>query len=170
MVECLVESIRCQERSTTWLLLATAMRGLTRRAEHNFAVSRLAKMPVFDKVEVLLGRKWTALECVARALRHTKELRDVFRTAGEIQYANKGISNEQLVVNGQSYDMMQCFVKSWWMDSRDNADKVYSLRWHRMRYYPDVPPRRPVVVDGESYVLVMDDATGAASHWEKQEL
>ena len=168
MVECLVESIRCQERSTTWLLLATAMRGLTRE-ESLSAAGRHPNMPVVEKVNVLHEHQWTALQCVARALRHTKQVHDVFRTAAEIQYLDKGVSSEQLVVNGEYYDTMQCFVKAWLVDPKDEASKAPFLWWYRARYFADFSPDRPVVVEGESYVLVINDTTGVASRWEKQE-
>ena len=167
-VDCFVEAARCFEDPDALLLVASAMRGITNGEDH--AACRNSKMPIVDKVEVLLEREWTALECVARALRQkSEETARAWRLAAEIQFVDKAVRKELFVVNGQSYDMMQCFVKAWLLDPPTAYNgRAYVVFWDRERYFSNFPLGSPVVVDGASYVIVSyDDGDDCALRWEK---
>ena len=167
-VDCIVESIRGSnhEDPAALLLLATSMRGLTRTRQSGYVLAPRRGMAVVDHVEIGNGRSWTSLECIARALRQKSDdgVR-AWRLAGEIQFAEKEISREQLVVNGQSYDMMQCFIKAWLLDRRSEWEKSPELYWNWRHYFSAVQNGQQGVVDGTTYAFQFDEATGRPVGW-----
>ena len=153
VVDCFCESLRLDEDPEPLLLLAAAMRGL-----NSTDALRNPRMPLVERVEVIPGKSWTALQCISRGLKSKSPAASrAWRCAGEIQYVDKDVSTEQLVVNGQSYDMMQCFVKAWLEDPGTAEEKFINLLSDMRLCFFDHPLHSPVVVDGTPYVLVVDD-------------
>ena len=169
IVECFVESVRSFEGSSTLLSLALAMRGIVRMSNMHYCFARQPYMPLVDHVEVLPGRRWTALQCVARSLRgESANGVTSWYTAAVIQFIDEDDSDERLVLNGQSYDMMQCLVKSWLADPRPDREKTIELtaalstQFNRFKNLNNVPD---VAVDGETYHLEVDPYRGYARRW-----
>ena len=167
-VDCFVESVRCWENSCALELLAKTMRGIFPEQAPG------PRIRTVDRVEIFEGQSWTALDCIARGLRcatDNESIQSCWIAAGEILHAAGDATSEKLVVNGQSYDMMQCFVKAAIAEDGEDGFPSPALNAYYHSYYMGWSTQTPVLVDGAAYFLVLHPRfSDTALRWERREI
>ena len=170
VVDCAVESLRANEDASTLLFLAREMHGVDAELEYFFAADPGREAPNVKLVDTVKihDQEWTALDCIARSLRHKEPASRAWADAMVLMFAERlrnrrtGYPDREvrpMRVGDHEYTIEQCLLKGWLsIDAAKAESRGYYLSDAMAFLTGEI--QETVTVDGKNYTLQLDEEEG----------